>query len=188
MNYNTGSNRIEGQVLYYRPYPADARKKKLSAFSVTLRVILVAVIIAAGAILTARSEDVTTPAWVICKDYVVVRMWASRRATEVGQLDPCDPIEIDGKTKDGFAHIVAPMDGWIHAGYITFSEPQKIDETGVVVAKKRVAARRWCDGPQVDSRPWLICGSEVKVYYMSDDWACTSRGYVKSEWLEVVAP
>ena len=159
----------------------------------TVLVLLLVVAMAAGyftgdALFKARAEDVTTPAWVICKDYVVVRMWASRRATEVGQLDPCDPIEIDGKTKDGFAHIVAPMDGWIHAGYITFSEPQKIDETGVVVAKKRVAARRWCDGPQVDSRPWLICGSEVKVYYMSDDWACTSRGYVKSEWLEVVTP
>ena len=136
----------------------------------------------------AHAETVYATGYILCKDYVIIRQWASRHATEIGQLDPCDTVEIDGKTKDGFAHIVAPMDGWVWAGYITFSEPQKIDAPGVVTAKKRVAARRWCDGPNVDSKPWLISGSEVRIYWMCDDWALTNRGYVKSEWLEVCAP
>ncbi|MBQ5756027.1 MAG: SH3 domain-containing protein, partial [Erysipelotrichaceae bacterium] len=101
----------------------------------------------------AHAEEITTQGYTLCKSYVVIRQWASKRATEIGQLDPAEPIDIDGKTKDGYAHIVAPCDGWVWAGYITFSEPQKIDAPGVVTAKKRVAARRWCDGPNVDSKP-----------------------------------
>ena len=134
--------------------------------------------------LNAKAERTVTEAWILCSDYINIRMWPSKKATSVGQLDPCDEIEVDGRTKDGFAHIVSPVDGWVHAGYITFSKPEAIGETYSVCAKKRVACRRWIDGPKVDRRPWLINGSEVQVLFMSDDWAVTSRGYVKSEWLE----
>ena len=100
-------------------------------------------------------------------------------------MDPGDRIEIDGKTKDGFAHIVSPMDGWVWAGNVVFSEPEQVNRTAYVTAKKRVACRRWVDGPKVDSKPYLISGSEVRVYWQSADWAVTSRGYIKTEWLEV---
>ena len=156
------------------------------ALSLILALVLAfAVYTVACEINRAHAETVYAVGYILCKDYVVIRQWASRRATELGQLDPCDQVEVDGKTKDGFAHIVSPVDGWVHAGYITFSKPEKINTAGIVTAKKRVAARRWCDGPQINSKPWLITGSEVRIYYMNDDWACTSRGYVKSEWLEV---
>ena len=188
MNYNTNEDNSKGPVFMYRPYPPEKRKTKLNKFQITLRVILAAVIIAAVIIFACRAEDVYAKGWIICEDYVQIRQWASRNATSIGQLDPGDEIEIDGKTESGWAHIVSPCDGWVWAGYITFSEPQKIDAPGVVTAKKRVAARRWCDGPNVDSKPWLISGSEVRIYWMCDDWALTNRGYVKSEWLEVCAP
>lgn len=163
---------------------------KKSAFSKALIGILVLVLAfgtytVATEINRARAEAVTTPAWILCKDYVLIRMWPSRKATEVGQLDPCDEVEIDGRTKDGFAHIVAPVDGWVWAGNIVFSQPVEVNEKYTVVARTRVACRRWCDGPQVAERPWLISGSEVRVYYMSDEWAVTARGYVRTEWLEL---
>lgn len=163
---------------------------KKSPISKALIVILVAVLGLAGytvetEINRALAEATTTSAWILCKDYVLIRMWASRKAQEVGQLDPCDPIEIDGKTANGFAHIVSPVDGWVWAGNIVFSEPVEVNEKYTVVARNRVACRRWCDGPQVESRPWLISGSEVRVYYMSDEWAVTARGYVRTEWLEL---
>lgn len=164
--------------------------------SLAKRIALIAICIAVGLasyniasrINDAHAETVTATGYIMCKSYVMIRMWPSRKAQEIGQLDPAEQIEIDGRTKDGYAHIVAPCDGWVWAGYITFSEPKKIDAPGVVTAKKRVAARRWCDGPNVDSKPWLISGSEVRIYWMCDDWALTNRGYVKSEWLEVCAP
>lgn len=159
------------------------------AIMILMAVLLVVVSYhAAYAINRAHAEAVTTNAWILCKDYVLIRMWPSKRATEVGQLDPCDEIEIDGKTKDGFAHIVAPVDGWVWAGNIVFSEPEQIGSLAFVTAKTRLACRRWVDGPQVESRPWVINGSEVRVFYMCDEWAVTSRGYVRSEWLEVEEP
>ena len=164
-----------------------------SALTKVLALILVLVIALASytvatEINRAHAETVTTNAWILCKDYVMIRMWPSKRATEVGQLDPCDEIEIDGKTKDGFAHIVEPVDGWVWAGNIVFSEPEQIGSLAFVTAKNRLACRRWVDGPQVESRPWVINGSEVRVFYMCDEWAVTSRGYVRSEWLEVEEP
>ena len=137
-----------------------------------------------------HAESVYATEWVICKDYVLIRQWPSRKAPECGQLDPCDDVEIDGKTKDGFAHIVSPVDGWIWAGNLVESKPEAVNLKGYVTAKNRVACRRWVDGPQaeINGKPsWLVNGSEVKIFYMSEEWACTSRGYIKSEWLEVCA-
>ena len=39
------------------------------------------------------------------------------------------------------------------------------------------------DDSEVDH--WLVNGSTVEVFYTAEGWACTSRGYIKSEWLEV---
>lgn len=160
--------------------------------SIAKKIVIIAICIAVGLasyniasrINDAHAETVTATGYIMCKSYVMIRMWPSRKAQEIGQLDPCDTVEIDGRTKDGYAHIVAPCDGWVHAGYIVFSEPKAVNETATVTARKRVACRKWIDGPNVDSKPWLISGSEVKVLWMTSEWALTNRGYIKSTWLE----
>lgn len=189
MNYNTNEDNSKSPVFIYRPYYRPA-KKKMHPVSIALRVILAAVIIAAVIIFACRAEDVYAKGWILCEDYVQIRQWASRDATSIGQLDPGDEIEIDGKTENGWAHIVSPCDGWVHAGYITFSEPEKVGDWMSVNAKKRVACRRWAQGPQIEDngrKRWLVNGSEVQVLWMSKEWAVTSRGYIESEWLEVAA-
>ena len=118
-------------------------------------------------------------------DYVMIRATPSRNAAEAGQLDPGDEVETDGKKENGFAHIVSPCDGWVWAGNITYAEVEKVNDTMVVVAKRQVACRRWIDGPQIKGREWAKNGTEVKVFYMSEEWAVASRGYIQSEWLEV---
>lgn len=162
-----------------------------SALTKVLALILVLVIaMASYAVATeinrAHAETVYAKQWIICKDYVLIRQWPSRRAPECGQLDPGDDIEIDGKTKDGFAHIVSPVDGWVWAGNIVSSQPEKVECKAYVTANKRLYCRRWVDGPTVDSKPYLINGSKVHVYWMNDEWAVTNRGYVRSEWLEMM--
>jgi hypothetical protein len=163
---------------------------KKSTFSKVLIVILlICIALAAYAIATeinrAHAETVYAKQWIMCKDYVLIRMGPSRKSPEVGQLDPADEIEIDGKTKDGFAHIVSPVDGWVWAGNIVDSKPEKIDGTGYVIANKRLYCRRWIDGPTVEEKPYVINGSEVKVFWIGGGWALTNRGYLQSEWLEV---
>ena len=63
-------------------------------------------------------------------------------------------------------------------------KPEKIGERYVCSAVKQVACRKWMGGPQVDQKPWLKNGQFCEVFLMADGWAVTSRGYVKSEWLE----
>ena len=160
-----------------------------SALTKVLVIVLAAVLLFASYTVAteidrAHAEEITTPGFILCKSYVLIRMAPSRKAPEIGQLDPAELIEIDGKTTDGFAHIVAPCDGWVWAGYITFSEPKQVNTAATVTAPKRVYCRKWCDGPQVEERPYLISGSEVKVYWLSNDWAITNRGFVRTEWLE----
>ena len=167
-------------------YTTSQRKIKILAILLALVLAVIAFTGNYGTI-RARAEESTTNAWALCKPgtYINIRLWPSKHATEVGFLDPCDRVEIDGRTKDGFAHVTYPVDGWVFAGYLTFSEPQEIGATYSVVARRRVAARRWIDGPQMGQKPWLVNGSDVQVFYIAGDWACTSRGYIQSEWLEV---
>lgn len=156
--------------------------------------ILAAVLLAAGVFFThytgirARAEEKEVQCWVMCKPggYVNLRMWASKGATEVGRLDCGDTFTTDGKTKDGFVHCLdkGDADCWIWAGNVVFEEPEIIGEQYVVVARNRVACRRWIDGPQIADKPWIMNGTNVDVFVIADGWACTSRGYIQSEWLE----
>ena len=184
-DYTTQGKSEQGQILCYRPYPPEMMKKKMHPVSIVLRVILILVMIMAVIVITARAEEVYAKGWILCKDYVMIRTTPSRNAEPAGQLDPGDEVEIEGETADGFAHIVSPCDGWVWAGNITFSRVEEIRGTMVVVARKQVACRRWIDGPQIDGRRWAKNGAEVMVYYMSEEWAVTNRGYIQSEWLEV---
>lgn len=184
MKYSTLNQKEQGQVLCYRPYQAEGRKQ-LSMFSIVLRGILIALIVFCVILYAVQAEEVYAKGWILCKDYVFIRMTPDKGAIEVGRLDPGDEIEIDGETSNGFAHIVSPCDGWVWSGNVTFSQVEKVDDRMVVCAKKKVACRRWIDGPQISGRKWALNGTEVTVFYMSDEWAVTSRGYIQSEWLEV---
>ena len=143
-----------------------------------------------GQAVRARAEEETTiDCWVLCKpgDYVNLRMWASKSAEIVGYLECGDRFQTDGKTKDGFIHVLdaGDCDCWIYSGYVVTEEPKPVFQVYVCVAKNRVACRRWVDGPQIQGTGWLRNGSTVDVFYVAGDWAITSRGYIRAEWLEV---
>ena len=94
----------------------------------------------------------------------------------------------DGTSSDGWIRcygIGEYGEGWIYSGYVAIEEPKPVYEQYVCVAKTRVACRKWIDGPKVDGYAWLTNGSNVQVFYIAGDWAITSRGYIRSEWLEV---
>ena len=176
-----------GQVKFYRPYPEELRKKKPSLFSVILRILLLVLIIVAVYVVFAKADVSYLQRWILCKDYVIIRNSPSKSASEGGQLDPGDEIETDGISKNGFVHIVDPVDGWVWSGNVVESLPEKVEAYGYVVARNRVACRRWVNGPQIEKRPWASNGTEIRVYWMCDEWALTSRGYIQREWLEIAA-
>ena len=76
----------------------------------------------------------------------------------------------------------------MYLGYVSTEKVQKVGEQYVCVAKRQVACRRWVGGPQIETggrKQWLKNGENVDVFCIGGDWAVTSRGYIRSEWLEV---
>ena len=150
-------------------------------------VVFVAII---GFVIGRSAGEGTATCWILCKpgSQVYIRERADKGSKSVGWLEAGDPFETDGKTKSGFVHAVGigeAGEGWIYSGYVVTDEPEKVGETYVCVAKKWVACRRWCGGPQIKGRQgWLHNGSTVQVFLRSEDWCITSRGYIRSEWLE----
>ena len=127
--------------------------------------------------------------WIMCKpgSQVNVRRVPSKTGMEVGWLDCGDWFMTDGKSADGWIRcygIGEYGEGWVWCGYVATEEPRMIGERYVCASNARVACRKWMDGPRVDGKCWLTNGSTVEVFCMADGWACTSRGYIRSEWLE----
>ena len=116
---------------------------------------------------------------------VTVRAEPRKKSAERGYLECGDSFQTDGESVDGWITCGSGEGGWVYSGYVVTEKPEKVGAAYVCVAKKRVACRKWIGGPQVDGRAgWLNNGETCQVFLMADGWAVTSRGYIKSEWLE----
>ena len=128
--------------------------------------------------------------YVLCRphDYVNVRSLPSTKGASVGFLDCGDWVETDGyakKDNKGRTWIqVYGFEGeaWIIAMYLQDS-PVVIEKcTGFVASNSRIALRRSPNGKRIK---WLKHGTEVTILAMSEEWALTTRGYVRREYLDV---
>ena len=126
--------------------------------------------------------------WVMCRSYVNIRLSPDKGSAEVGRLDSGEWFETDGQERNGFIRAIGVGDfgeGWIFAGYTVEDEPERTDTEFTCVAVKRVACRKWTDGPRIKGKTgWLYNGTDVMVYWRTGEWSLTSRGYIRSEWLE----
>ena len=124
--------------------------------------------------------------WVMCKSYVNVRETPGSKTG--GRLDAGDDFETEGKARDGYIKALGIGEagtGWVFKGYTVTEKPVQVNERFVCVARSRVACRRWVDGPRIKGKTgWLYNGTNVKVYWRTSEWSLTSRGYIRSEWLE----
>ena len=176
-------------------YSTTSNRKTQGAVALLTALILICAVFFGGRAVWARAEETTElQCWVMCRptigdkpgDYVNLRLWASKDTSTCGFLEAGDTFHTDGKTRNGFVHVLdrGDADCWIFAGYVVFEEPKLILENYVCVSRGRVAIRKWIDGPQNGAHPWLRTGSEVFVYYIAGDWAYTSKGFIQSQYLE----
>ncbi|MBP5442263.1 MAG: SH3 domain-containing protein [Treponema sp.] len=153
-----------------------------------VEMLLIALVIwVISAILDSARADELESAWVICQpnDYVNVRMNPSRKSQVVGFADAGDSFLTDGKAKNGYVRcygIGEAGEGWIHAGYVIHDRPERVTVSAVVVSNGRLAARQHVGGKV---RKWLRNMDTVKVYWVSDEWAVTDKGFVKSRFIEM---
>lgn len=160
------------------------------------KVVLIALVVALIAFLAetlfirVQAEEQTVKGWVLCQpaDYVNARTSHSRKSPSTGRFETGDELELDGKTKDGFVHVVGPNlesgDYWVYVGYVSMDEPEWYGDDMEVIGTARVAARKNMTG---DVRVWLQPGDIVMVYWITEEWAVTNRGFIRTEWLEVAS-
>lgn len=161
-----------------------------------LILIVLAILIAGGIFhaqyswIRAKADGSFCTCWIMMKpgDYVHVRRTPSKNGEIVGYMEPGDWFETDAVSSNGYLRVCdfgEYGEGWVHLGYVVTQEPNQVMAQAVCRTKSRVAIRRYMDGPKVSGNCWLVDGSTVTVFWEADGWSCTSRGFVKSEWLEV---
>lgn len=135
-----------------------------------------------------KHESELEIAYVICTkdDHVNVRPFPGRKHEPSGWLEPGDMVYMDGKTRNGYCHVVGLSNeegaGWVHKGYLVSYPPEFVDRDATVTSKGRLAARKYVNGKRTR---WLKPGSTVHIWYMSEEWCVTNRGYVQTKYLEL---
>jgi len=153
-------------------------------------ILMVIVLVLIGMVIgnCCKGEEPLVTCWAMCKpgSRVTVRSEPRKSSAERGYLECGDCFQTDGESVDGWIRCYgAGENGWVYVGYVVQEKPETIGERYVCVAKRQVACRKWMSGPQIDERPWMRNGEFCEVFVMADGWAVTSRGYIRSEWLEV---
>ena len=150
--------------------------------------LIILVVYAAITILNSISfAEELTEMYVICQpgDYVNVRINPSKKSQAVGYIECGESFLTDGQKQNVFIHcygIGEAGEGWIHCGYVVEDEPVKVNRMAFSISKAKLAARKFIGGIV---RKWLKNLDKVMVYWMTDVWCVTNKGFVMTEYLEM---
>ena len=159
--------------------------KKSTLLSITIVLIIIAIILILSLAISFVKAEELTEAWVICQDYVNVRVKPSRKSDSVGRLDAGDSVLVSDTKNHGFLKcycIGEYGEGWIHSGYIVYDKPEKVNCKAYSVSRGKLRARRYIGGKRLH---WIKHMEEVRVYWISEDWCVTDKGFVESRFLEM---
>ena len=134
------------------------------------------------------AEEDTEDIWILCssESFVCVREAPRKTSFAFGGATCGTRLQTDGEAKNKYIHVVnVPAEeasGWISSQYIVHSEPIRIDQGATVVSNGRLAARKGINGKV---QYWLEPMSKVTVFWWTDEWCLTNKGYVATEFLEL---
>jgi len=174
-----------------KDYTTDEKERKVFLFAMIILGIAIGFWL--GMQIVRAEEEKPLACWIMCKpgpgNQVFIREKPDKGSKDVGFLEAGDEFYTDGKCRNGFVHAVGigeAGDGWIYSGYVVTEKPELVCENYYCVARSRAACRRWVEGPQIAGRlGWIHNGTTVTVFLRNSEWSVTSRGYIRSEWLEV---
>lgn len=159
------------------------------ALAVAFAVIAVVAFDAVGTLLRmmaseAEADTITEEVWVLCKPGGTVNLRATPGGRVFGGCQSGAKMWTDNKNRNGFLHVLelaAEEDsGWISSRYIVYDEPREIMDGMMICSEGRVACREWIGGKVIR---WVQDGELVTVYWISDEWAVTEYGYIRSVYL-----
>jgi hypothetical protein len=140
------------------------------------------------------ADGVKGNCWVMCSTTgsVNVRQRATTNSPVIGWYEAGDRLTTDWEVRGEWLHVVdlslEYTEGWISSRYMVFDEPQWMGaEDARVEADGRVAIRQYIDGPRVTGKAgWAKPDSVLQVFWWSREWSYTNRGFIRSEYLEVI--
>lgn len=163
---------------------------KVLGWWIVMLVTLALILVLVGDAVAIAARPVTYSSWVMCQpdSRVNIRNGPDVSCDVVGYCYPGDELTCDMVDPDGWVHAVdLPCDadsGWVYVGYLTVEEPRHYAGSLMQVsANGRVAVRSHMCG---ERRMWVQPGSQVEVYQLSEGWAVTSLGFIRSEYLAEV--
>ena len=134
--------------------------------------------------MTAFGEDYEV--YVIChpKSFVWARSKPKYGAEKIAYFDVGDEVLTDGKKMGKWLHVFPTCEageGWLYMGYVVYDEPIVYkDGMEATTTHKNVLARRNIDG-KINKK--LKKNAELKIYVLTDEWAVTNLGFIKSKFL-----
>ena len=135
----------------------------------------------------AKADTITEEVWVLCEPNGTVNIRSKPGGAVFGGTSCGAKLWTDNRQRDGFLHVLElnaeEETGWISQRYIVYDEPHPVDAVMVITSDGRVACRKWIGGKIIR---WIHDGGTVTVYWMSESWAVTEYGYIRSEYLEAV--
>lgn len=134
----------------------------------------------------AKADDFCETMYILCDDYVNVRMTPNKKQEPIGRLETGDAVLTDGRRKNGYIHVVdlnfECCEGWVNEGFLIYDMPEKMNRKATIISNGRLAARKYVNGKR---KRWLQPQATVRVYCWSDSWCVTDCGYVQSRYLEL---
>lgn len=126
--------------------------------------------------------------WVLCQpdSYVNIRETPKKTGIIAGLADCGMEFEATKHTKAGFQQVynlsLETDTGWINKGYLVYSQPVEVNSKVNIYSNGRVACWRSIGGRR---RCWVRSGDTVELYWVSEEWSVTNKGYIKTEFLGV---
>lgn len=151
--------------------------KRIVCFIVVLTVI--------SGLFTAVADEYKVFIFCNPKTCVNIRKTPRKGSEETGRLDFGDWVITDGQKKNGYLHVYGVTEageGWIFAGYIIEDQPVRIKAYGTVSASGRVMTYRWIKGKK---NGWVNIGDDLTVVAISEEWAVTNKGYIRTKYLDI---
>lgn len=135
----------------------------------------------------AGAED-WQPMYILCSPgaEVNVRTRPTTHAERGGYLMLGDQIDVIGQKQVGgvtwyrIDGVCEQGSGWVSGLYVVEDCPWEVGSQMQVTASGRVATR---DGAGGKRKGWIKPGAKVTVKAMTDDWALTDKGWIRSEYL-----
>ena len=147
---------------------------------IVILIFLIAALLLIVSLIDSASAD---EKFILCRPRTEINVRACPKwgGEIIGHLYFGDSVELDGKVRNGFAHIVG-LSFESMEGLLVDTPPVVFECKDQIISDGRVAARQYIGGKR---NKWLRSGKEVVVYAISEEWSITDQGYVQTKYLSV---